>query len=378
MMDYNFSAAEKVINANFPAIPAAQLCVRQHNEVVYSRAFGFLHPVSTTRPTSQTTRFDMASVTKLFTLTAFMRLAEAGRVGLNDPVCTVIPEFSGLRPVAPYEAPLDEGGFVDVSLGYNGQVDAGQVTFKHLLTHTSGLPAWRPLYLLANEAAAAQSIVLNSFFSYNTGAQVVYSDLGLILVGMALERLTGKRLDAVIAELVTQPLGLEHTGFIPTGSPVDPEADIAPTEICRWRKHRLFAEVDDENCGRLGGIAGHAGVFSTAREVALLGQSYLTPGQLLKAERVAEMTRQQTAAGQTPRGIGFSLWSNDPEASYFPFSQRAFGHTGFTGTCVWVDPTRDLVVAFLTNEVYHGRQNRVIMPARVEVHQAVVAAIDQG
>jgi serine-type D-Ala-D-Ala carboxypeptidase len=134
--------------------------------------------------------------------------------------------------------------------------------------------------------------------------------------------------------------------------------------------------VDDENCGRLDGIAGHAGIFSIAKDVALLGQSYLKPGQLLQSETIAEMTKLQTPTGQTPRGIGFSLWDNDPEASYFPFSQRAFGHTGFTGTSVWIDPQRDLVVAFLTNEVYHGRYKRVISKTRVAVHQAVVTAID--
>lgn len=374
-MNYDFSAAEKVINNYFPAVPAAQLSIRQHDELIYSRAFGFLQPESTTHPTSQSTRFDMASVTKLFTLTAFMRMVEAGKVGLDSPVFTVLPDFKGLRPVAPYEAPLDEGGFVDVSAGYTGEVDAGKVTFRHLLTHTSGLPAWRPIFLMAN-ATAARWNVLTSYFSYNTGTEVVYSDLGLILVGMALERLTEKRLDAIIAEQVCEPLGLEHTGFIPTGTEVASDADIAPTEICRWRKRRLFAEVDDENSGRLDGIAGHAGIFSIAKEVALLGQSYLKPGQLLKPETITEMTKLQTPAGQTPRGIGFVLWENDPEASYFPFSQRAFGHTGFTGTSVWIDPQRDLVVAFLTNEVYHGRYDRVIAKTRVAVHQAVVTAID--
>jgi serine-type D-Ala-D-Ala carboxypeptidase len=375
-MTLDFSAVERVINEAFPGIPAAQLCVARKGEVIYSQAFGFLDPETRQRPTTTHTRFDMASVSKLFTTTAFMTLVEQGKTGLDNPVCSVVPEFSGLRPIAPYEAPLEEGAFLDVSEGWSEPVDAGTITFYHLLTHTSGLPAWRPFYLLANATAARWS-VLTSYFSYRPSTRVLYSDLGLILTGIALERLSGKRLDAVITEHVIEPLGLIRTGYIPVGAPVAPDADIAPTEICRWRKRRLFGEVDDENTGRLDGIAGHAGIFSTAEEIALLGQSYLH-ASLLRTDTISEMTRMQAAyPPNPPRGIGFQLWLDDPEYSFHPLSPRTFGHTGFTGTNVWIDPERQVVIAFLTNEVYNGRQHRIIGEVRPVVHRAIVDVLDE-
>ena len=331
----------------------------------------------------------MASVTKLFTTSAWMSMAEEGKISLDARVSDVLPDFSGKRPVAPYEAPLDEGSFLDVSSGHLQDVDAGCITFRHLLSHCGGLPAWRPLYLLANRKAAVWS-VLSTYFSYQPGERVVYSDFDLILTGFAVETLAGKSLDDVITERVCQPLGLRHTGFLPypdadvTGIPPIPclpkkpdDGGYAPTEICRWRKRRLMGEVHDENSGRLGGIAGHAGIFSTADEIAALGQSYLEAGVLLKKATIDEMTRQHSPEGlAVRRGIGFDLWVNDPETSAFAFSPSSFGHTGFTGTSLWIDPERRLVTALLTNEVYNGRGNRVIFELRREVHRAVVEAAD--
>jgi len=334
------------------------------------------------------TRFDMASVTKLFTTSAFMRLAEDGLVTLDTPVSAVLPAFSGWRPIAPYEAPLEEGGFLDVSSGRYQAVDAGKITFRQILSHSAGLPAWRPLYLLADRTAAHWG-VLSTYFSCQPDEQVVYSDFDLILTGLAVEALAGKRLDAVIQEQVCRPLGLRMTGFLPYPNPdgigLPPEPDhavppgqggFAPTEICRWRKRRLMAEVHDENAGRLGGIAGHAGIFSTAEDIARFGQSFLQAGSLLRADTITEMTRQHSPAGQsTRRGIGFDLWVDDADTSAYAFSPSSFGHTGFTGTSLWIDPARELVVALLTNEVYHGRQNRVIFELRKGVYQAVVHAV---
>lgn len=153
---------------------------------------------------------------------------------------------------------------------------------------------------------------------------------------------------------------------------------MAPTELCAWRGRRLAGEVHDENAARLGGVAGHAGLFGTAGDLAALGQMYLEGGRpLLRPDTVAEMVRLQAEEGSTRRGLGFALWSPDPEASGNPFSQRAFGHTGFTGTALWVDPERDLVVASLTNRVYYGRDAAGITAFRVALHRAIVAAVDR-
>ncbi|MBP7228792.1 MAG: beta-lactamase family protein [Longilinea sp.] len=352
--------------------PAAQLVVRKDGQVVFSRCLGWLDVETQQRPVNDETLFDLASVTKLFTTTAFMRLMEAGRVGLDQALATVLPEFSGRRPIRPYEDPLRWGEFVSVSAEEDAAVDAGQITFRQLLTHTSGLPAWRA-FKDQPDAESARRLALQTTFAYLPGTRIVYSDVGLILLGMALERLTGCRLDEVIAEQVTEPLGLKHTRFLPIGGP-RPE-NVAPTEFCQWRNRRIVGEVHDESAARLGGVAGHAGLFSTADDVARFGQVFLDGGMpLLQRQTVAAMRQVQAEFEGTRRGLGFALWSADPEASSNPFSPTAFGHTGFTGTSLWMDPERGLSVALLTNEVYGGRTGRGILELRVAVHRAVAMA----
>ncbi|MEZ4617775.1 MAG: serine hydrolase [Caldilineaceae bacterium] len=340
-------------------------------------------------PTQLTTRFDLASVTKLFVTTAFMRLVDQGVVALDQPVASVLNGFGGKRPIQPYEDPLQSGALITViaEVPVGTTVAADAVTFRHLLTHCAGLPAWRPLFRQAN-AAAARQMAQQTFFSAPLGARMVYSDIGLILLGMAVETLFGAPLDQAVTALVLAPLALQQTGYLPItdlrhpGQGCDPAA-VAPTEFCRWRQRRVVAQVHDENAARLGGVSGHAGLFSTAGDVARFGQIFLDAGatagfSLLKSSTVQEMCRVQVVDGDTRRGLGFLLWSPDPMASSHPFSQDAFGHTGFTGTSLWMDPQRNLVVALLTNEVYYGRTNRGIAALRVAVHQAVVEAIDQS
>ena len=371
--------------------PAAVLHVRRGGQIVFERAYGWLDPDERARPTRRDTLFDLASLTKLFTATAFMTLADAGTVALDQPVRTVLPEFDGHRPIRPYADPLHPGQEVAVVPPTDETVDAGQVTFRHLLAHTSGLPAWNPLYRLESAKAALQA-VLTSPFSYPTGTRVVYSDLGFILLGEAIARLAGQPLDAALDELVLQPLHLHSIHFRPLRpaplrpvplrpaplrpAPLPPATQIAPTEFCAWRGRRLWGEVHDENAARLGGVAGHAGLFGSAADVATLGQMYLAGGApLLQAETVAEMTRLQAQDGATRRGLGWALWSPDPQASGHPFSELAYGHTGFTGTSLWIDPAHDLVVALLTNRVYYGRDPAWIRDFRLRLHKAVVDAL---
>ena len=355
--------------------PAIQVVVRHRGGVIVDGAYGWLDPETRGSPVTRASLFDMASVTKLFVVTTFMMLVEAGKLAVDQAVSTVLPEFLGTRPIQPYEDPLGGAGWVELADG--GTVDAGAITFRNLLTHTSGLPAWRPLYR-QESAAAARAMALTTFFSCPTGTRVVYSDIGLILLGIAIERTTGQRLDVAARERVTDPLCLRHTCYLPVDAQDPYPAEVAPTEFCRWRNRRIVGVVHDENAHRLNGVAGHAGIFSTARDVATFGQCYLEGGgDLLSPETVREMRRLQTAGLDTPRGLGFALWSQDPEASGNPFSRSGFGHTGFTGTSLWVDPERDLVVALMTNEVYNGRTDRRIGPFRVAVHRAVVEAVDR-
>jgi CubicO group peptidase (beta-lactamase class C family) len=365
-----------------PITPAAQLVIRWRGRQVFAQTHGWLDPETRQQLVQPNTLFDIASVTKLFAVSAFLTLVEASAVALDQPVCSVLPEFSGARPIQPYEDPLNPGNVVAVA-GAGGSVDAEAITFRRLLTHTSGLPAWRPLYQQPN-AGAARRMAIDTFFSYPPGAQVVYSDVGLILLGLALERLASQALDTVIRQRVTGPLDLSHTRYLPLSSPAPPPGHVVPTEFCQWRGRRVAGQVHDENAYQLGGVSAHAGLFSTASDIAAFGQTFLdrpcaprgTP--LLRPATVDEMTRCQTPGLGSRRGLGFLLWLPDPQASGNPFSQRAFGHTGFTGASLWIDPTRDLVVALLTNEVYNGRKNRQIIQLRLDVHRAIVAAVDDA
>jgi CubicO group peptidase (beta-lactamase class C family) len=368
----NFSKANSILSQAMGTItPAAQLVIRHNGAIVYDAAMGFLDSETKTRPANAETLFDLASVTKLFTTTAFMTLVEQRKVSVDDPVCSVLPEFIGVRSIQPYENPLDWGKIVSVT-DQPGTVDAGKVTFRNLLAHNSGLPAWRA-FKDQPDAESAIRLALDTFFSYPTGERVLYSDVGLILLGLAVSTLTGSPLEETIYQSVTKPL--ELSAHFRPAAPLQSIQNIAPTEFCKWRGRRIVGEVHDESAWRLGGVAGHAGMFANARDVAAFGQSFLD-ATLLRRETIAEMTRLQAEFNSTRRGLGFALWSPDPEASSNPFSPATFGHTGFTGICLWIDPSRSLVVALLTNDVYGGREGRGIANLRVQIHRAIVESVD--
>lgn len=370
MMD--FSRADSILSQAIGSItPAAQLVIHHRGVLVHQVAFGFLDPEGRTRPANSDTLFDLASLTKLFTTTAFMTLVEQGVVSVDDPVRDVLPEFSGVRPIRAYEDPLSWGKTVSVT-DQAGAVDADKVTFRNLLAHDSGLPAWRA-FKDQHDAESAVRLALNTFFSYPTGERVVYSDVGLILLGLAVSRLAGSPLDETIYQRVTQPLGL-NAHFQPA-APLEITENIAPTEFCKWRQRRIVGEVHDESAWRLGGVAGHAGMFAHASDVAAFGQSFLD-ASLLQRKTVSEMRRLQAEFENVRRGLGFALWSPDPEASSNPLSRTTFGHTGFTGTSLWIDPERELVIALLTNDVYGGREGRGIAKLRVEIHRSIVESAD--
>ena len=377
--------------------PAAALLVARHGRVVFDRPYGFLDPETRQRPARSDSLFDLASVAKLFTATAFMTLVEAGRVGLDTPVGDVLLEFKGVRPIGPTEDPLTKVP-VPADPTYAGQeVDTRQVTFWHLLTHTSGLAAWRSLYRENGEAGdavpmphdvpaekrARRVAAIHGLygFAYPPGQHMVYSDLGLILLGEAVARLTGTLLEACVQQRVLEPLGLTHTTYNPLACGV-PAERIVPTDFCAWRQRRCIGEVHDENAASLGGVAGHAGLFGTAWEVAVLGQTFLNGGsygnaRILSPDTVTEMTRVHVDFEDNPRGLGWLRRSHGWSSSGRWFSPRSYGHTGFTGTSLWIDPDRALLVVLLTNRVYYGRDSEGIVDFRPRLHDAVAEALRQ-
>jgi serine-type D-Ala-D-Ala carboxypeptidase len=361
-------------------------------EVVFEAAYGYLDPEMRQRPATLDACFDLASLTKLFTFTFFMYLVEAGRVRLDDPVASVIPEFGVVRLVGDAEEPITKTP-LPADVRWAGQrVDAGRITFRHLLTHTSGLAAWRSVYLVAGNGTVADrwqralAAICGWDFYYPTGAAVVYSDLGFMLLGEAVSRLYGLPLEVCVGRELAEPLGLAQTGYRPVaGVSYDvgrgtegilSAGGYAPTEICTIRHYRLIGEVDDENCAGLGGIAGHAGLFASAPDVARLCEMYCEgKPRLLGPATIAEMTREQASDGESRRGLGWALAMSG--ASCGPdFGPDAFGHTGFTGSSAWIDPGRRLVVVLLTNRVYYGRQATGIMQFRPALHSAVIRALE--
>ncbi len=341
---------------------AAVVEVRHRGRPVYQRAVGHPDPeAAPERPATLATLFDLASLTKPLVATAFLRLvAETPGLTLATPVAAVLPEFRGPRPVReisslvvpppPTRAP------------HEGMAHAEEVTFGQVLSHAAGLAAWLPLYTWPRDDVRLR--VMRAAFAYKPGRHVRYSDLGFILLGWAIEALTGQPLDRALQALVLTPLGLTATGYRRRGHAAPLAAgEVAATELCPWRGRRLRGEVHDENAWHLDGVAGHAGVFSTASDVAAFGQAWLDAlrGQGPLAARLGpELARQavrlQAQAGPVRRGLGWALWSPAPRSVSNPLGPRAFGHTGFTGTSLFVDPDCDLVIAALTNRVYFGRR----------------------
>jgi CubicO group peptidase (beta-lactamase class C family) len=378
-----------------PVFPAAVLLVAWRGRVILHRAYGYLDPGTQRRPTQPDSLFDLASVTKLFTATAFMTLVEAGRVTVDTPVASVLSEFDGVRPIGKTEDPLAKTT-VPVNPIFAGQeVDARQVTFWHLLTHTSGLAAWRSLYrengdetapvplphqIPAEKRARRVAAIHGMYgFAYPPGASMVYSDLGFILLGEAIARLTRTSLEVYVRRAVLEPLGLANTTYNPLANGI-PADRIVPTELCAWRQRRCQGEVHDENAASLGGVAGHAGLFSTAWDVASLGCTYLNggscgSGRILSPETIAEMTRIQVNFDDNPRGLGWLQRSAAGSSSGRWLGPRSYGHTGFTGTSLWIDPDRGLLVVLLTNRVYYGRDAEGIVAFRPRLHEAVVEAL---
>lgn len=372
---YDFSPIDALVAEHLDrTFPAAQIEIGVAGTPVYSRAWGYLDPDTRLRPTTVDSHFDLASVSKLFTIAAFMTLVEQGRLALDQSVSEILGEFAGKRPIVPDAAQGQNGKSAQPTPAPPATIDAGTITFRQLLAHNSGLPAWLPLWSIPRREERRDA-VLNTVFSYATGAHVVYSDIGLILLGYAAEKVAGQPLDQIIRARVTGPLGLASVGFGPI-----PRDRAVPTAFNAYQYERMWGEVHDENVWSLGGVAGHAGIFSTARDLMRLGEMYKSGGgSVLKRETVAEMTRLQSEEGTTRRGLGFVLWSPDPQAISSPFSSAAFGHTGFTGTSLWIDPGRSLVIACLTNRVYSGKDNaNEIAAFRIALHRAATQAVDSA
>ncbi len=359
---------------------AAALAVYRRGEPVFEGSWGWIDPEIRRFPATPDALFDLASVTKVFTVTAFLSLVSEGRVGLDDPLVSLIPEFGagGPRPLDGGQDPFTKE-LLPALPEYSGKTaDPSRITIRHLLTHTSGLAPWRAIYHETGptppppdqgdpvERAERWQRGLNAIYGYPlvgfAGDTVRYSDLGLILLGEALARVHRGTVSEAIRTRVLVPLGLNTVVFNPLRGGIARTAIVPTEDDPDWRGRRCWGEVDDENTCGLGGVSGHAGLFATASDVVRFGQAWLSRDTRLgiSPALLDAATREQAITAADRRGLGWALRHNAETANgeapaNVPFSQSAFGHFGFTGTSLWVDPQRDMVVAFLTNRVYVGR-----------------------
>ena len=327
-------------------------------------------------PMTRRTIFDLASLTKpLATTTAILLLVDEGAVELDAPVAKYLPLFS--------------------------ERDKGAVTIRHLLSHSSGLKPWRAYHemLLQKERKTGETLIgspetrayvidrtIRSALVHEPGEAAVYGDLDFIVLGAVIEAVGSQRLDDFCRERIFGPLDMPDTFFIPIGrdAPLLPEPTkrrIAATENCPWRDRILWGEVHDPNASVMGGVAGHAGLFSTVDDVVKFGQILIDVWHG-RSEALPRGTLRQFLSRQNlPASSGWTLgWDTPTEGASSSgkyFSKTSVGHLGFTGTSLWIDLDREVVIALLTNRV-HLIAKKSRFELRPIVHDAIIEAFEAG
>ncbi len=355
-IDYNFLEVDHVVKNAIEnkAFPGAVVLIWKDGKTIYEKAFGnYTYDPESQRVNSQTI-YDLASLTKVIaTTTATMICYDRNLFSLDDKIVRYIPEF-----------------------GTNGKEN---ITIKNLLLHNSGLPAWKKFY---GRNLSSDDVIKEIYLSeleYKTGKKTVYSDLGFVTLGKIIEKVTRKSLDVFCIDEIFTPLKMNSTFF----NPIDSEKKLcAPTETDNyWRMKPLQGEVHDETSAMLNGVAGHAGLFSTASDISKLMSVLINKGkfeqkQFIKQSTVELFTKRYSI--ESTRALGWDTKSDSGSSAGKYFSKSSFGHTGFTGTSVWADPERNLFVVFLTNRVYPTRENTKILKVRPQLHNTIIKCLEKN
>ncbi|MGA9887687.1 MAG: serine hydrolase, partial [Candidatus Acidiferrales bacterium] len=341
------------------AFPGGVLAVGLNDQLVVHPFGSFTRDAKAARVAASTI-YDMASLTKVIvTITSAMMLVQQKRLDLDAPVSRYLPEFLAAAKSDP------------------NPTWRARITVRMLMLHDSGLPAHRDFYKEAKGYDAVLAKVLAEPLVHEPGTQVEYSDLGFIMLGEIIQRLTGETLEEFAKSHIFAPLGMNESLYNP---PVSLRPRIAPTEFdADFRKRLLRGEVHDENAWAMGGISGNAGLFSTAGDVAAFAQMMLNGGIYAHHRLIARATIQQftqrQAVGDSARTLGWDVPTPPNSSAGHYFSSASFGHTGFTGTSLWIDPERHLFVVLLTNRVNPTRANEQIRQVRPAVHDAIIQAL---
>ncbi len=350
-----FDVLEKAIADK--AFPGATLAVGYKGKVAL-HAFGKLSYDAKSPQVQLRTMYDVASLTKVIVTTTLVEKLVEGDFKspllLDVPIERYLPEWaSGPQPEWRH-----------------------RVTVRHLMTHTSGLPPFKEYWRTSKGKADTLRMIFAEPLESEPGTKMVYSDLGIILMAEIIERLTGRTLDELAKEYIFTPLGMNDSMYKP---PKKIWPQIAPTEFdAIFRKRLIQGEVHDENAFAIGGVSGHAGVFSTAPDLAAFCQMLLNGGvyshqRILKRATIAQFTAPQELAKGT-RTLGWVVPTEGSSSGHY-FSPHSFGHTGFTGTTIWIDPDRQIFVVLLTNRVNPTRENHKIAEVRPALHDAIVQAL---
>ena len=339
------------------AFPEAALAVTHRGALVAAQGFGaFTNDEGTPRVQADTV-FDLASLTKVIATTAVgMLLYERHQLNLDVPLARYLPDFLSLAPSDQHAA-------------------RAAVTIRMLLAHTSGLPAYEKLFQSAQSRDELVRAALITSLVAPPGTLAEYSDIGFILLGEVLARQAGLALDVFARPEIFAPLGMTRTCFNP---PPDWKTEIPPTEDDRHFRQRIVqGEVNDENAFVMGGVAGHAGLFAPATDVARFAECMLRGGApLFQMATVKLFTQRQELPTGTTRALGWDTPSATASSSGAHFSPGSFGHLGFTGTSLWIDPDRQLSVTLLANRTWPDRSSQAIRQVRPRVHDAIVEALE--
>ncbi len=353
-----FSSAFSILDTAIAgrAFPGASIAVTQRGRLVALKAFGRFTYDSDSPLVTPATLFDLASLSKVVATTAMaMILYERGLLDLDAPVMGIVPEFADVRA---------------------GDGDARRlvVSLRMLLAHSSGLPAYERLFLKAGTRDQLLHAAFTMPLVADPETRTAYSDIGFMVLGEALERLAGETLDRFCQREIFGPLGMAHTAYNP---PPEGRVHIPPTQDDRtFRKRIIQGEVQDENASVLGGVAPQAGVFSTADDLARFAHA-MQGGEpaIFRRETLALFTRRGGSPAGTKRALGWDTPSKPSQSGKY-FSQQSYGHLGYTGTSLWIDPARQLSVILLTNRTWPDCANQAIKLVRPKFHDAVVEALD--
>jgi CubicO group peptidase (beta-lactamase class C family) len=336
------------------AFPGAAVAIAHQGKLIAHKGLGhFTYDAASPAVTAETV-YDLASVTKVIATTAAcMILYDRGLFQLDQPIIELLPEFAIKNP--------------------SSEDSRRQITLRMLLAHSSGLPAYIKLFQTAHNKDELIQQALQVPLTAAPGSRAEYSDIGFILLGEALEQLAAEPLDQFCEREIFAKLNLAQTRFNP---PADLKPTIPPTEDDRTFRGRLIqGEVNDENAFVMGGVAGHAGCFATAFDVSVFAQCMLQGGSpLVKKETLEIFTRRQDSPPGTSRALGWDTPSQPSQSGEY-FSSRSYGHLGYTGTSLWIDPDRQLSVTLLTNRTWPDRGSQSIKQIRPAFHNAVIESL---